>query len=335
MSLKKKNIFFVSGVVILFVSLYWTGTLANPRVGHTGIGHAPSLSPNDKEIAFTYFENDHGALYTAPAEGGEAELLLEPKEGKDDLQPAYSPDGKSLVFLRKWDGEEHLHKQLMLYKDGNAHPLLDEEEFVSYVEFAPDGEHLYFVKNSKYTETYNDRTQPNGFDIYRMNVNTEDIEQITDMNTVSISSLQVIEDGEKLMYSTDYETSSIKIIDLESEETKTVLPESPDYSKAQNPLLSAPRLSPDGKVIAFADVASKTENGTFQYEIFTMDKEGGNITQVTNFADYAGEPLFFQNSNKLFITVDRNFAGRQPDYEYWVVERDGSNRKEVHIEIPQ
>lgn len=137
------------------------------------------------------------------------------------------------------------------------------------------------------------------------------------------------------MYSTSYETSSIKILDLQSEETKTILPESSDYSEAQSPALSAPRLSPDGKVIAFADVASKTENGTFQYEIFTMNMDGENITQATNVDDYASNPLFFQNSQQLLITVDRNFAGRQPDYEYWIVERDGSNKKEIHIEIPE
>ncbi|QAS52041.1 PD40 domain-containing protein [Halobacillus litoralis] len=239
-----------------------------------------------------------------------------------------------MIFLREWDGEEHLYKQLMLYEDGKARSLLDKNEYVPFAEFAPDGEHLYFVKNSKYTETSNNRTQPNGFDIYKMNLGTEDIEQITNMNTVSISSLQVIEDGEKLMYSTSYETSSIEILDLSTGETKTILPESTDYSKAQSPSLSAPRLSPNGEMIAFADVASKSKNGTFQYEIFTMDTEGENISQVTNFSDYAGKPLFFQESNKLFITVDRNFAGRQPDYEYWVVERDGTNRKQVIIEIP-
>lgn len=335
LSLKKKNLLFISGVFILYLCLYWTGTFAATPTGYTGIGKEPALSPNDEELTFTYFQNDHGALYSAPIEGGMAKPLLEPEEGKDDLQPAYSPDGESMLFLREWEGEEHMHKQLMLYKDGGLRPLLGEEEYVPYAAFAPDGEHVYFVKNSKYTETYNNRTQPNGFDIYKMNLNTEEIEQITNMNTVSISSLQIIEGGKKLMYSKSYETSSIKILDLESGKTKTILPVSSDYSKAQSPTLSSPTRSPEGKVIAFADVASKSSNGTFQYEIFTMDTKGENIKQITNFSDYAGHPRFFQHSNHLLVTVDRNFAGREPDYEYWVVERDGSNRKEIHINIPE
>ncbi|QAS52040.1 hypothetical protein [Halobacillus litoralis] len=82
MALKKKNLLFISGVVILFITLYWTGTFADPQTGHTGIGHNPALSPDDQEIAFTYFKNDHGSLYTAPAEGEKQNVSWIRKMGK-------------------------------------------------------------------------------------------------------------------------------------------------------------------------------------------------------------------------------------------------------------
>src|SRR5262249_47553581 len=54
----------------------------------------PRLSPDGSTIAFSY----QGEIWTAPRIGGTMTLLT-PSEGAD-TEPAWSPDGKRVAFLR-------------------------------------------------------------------------------------------------------------------------------------------------------------------------------------------------------------------------------------------
>lgn len=333
MSLLKKNTLFISSMAILFGLLYWTGTLADSPGGPTGLGHTPDLSDDDESIVFTHYQDGQGSLYTVSSEGGEAERLTEPINEKNDTRPVYSSDGK-IAFLREWKGEVHQHQQLMLWEDGKTTPLLDEEEYISDMDFSPDGTQLYLLKNEEYKDIYDDgRTQPSEFDVYKLTIESGEMEEVTNLNSVSINSLQVISE-EELLYKLDYEKHAIERLHLATGETTTMWPESPSYSKAQEPVVGAPRLSPDGNTVAFSDVASTNDSGTYEYEIFTMDPEGDHIKQVTKSSVQAGHPLFFRSSDQIMYTIDRNFAGREPQREYWTVDTDGTDRRQLNITIP-
>ncbi|WP_027956261.1 PD40 domain-containing protein [Halobacillus kuroshimensis] len=333
MSLIKKNILFISSMAVLFGLLYWTGTFADSPGGPTGLGEAPDLSHDDETIVFTYHQDGHGSLYTVSSSGGDAERLTEPEEEKDDTRPVFASDGK-IAFLRQWEGDVHHHQQLMLWEEGKTTPLLDEETYVSDMSFSPDGTQLYLLKNEEYKDVYDDgRTQPTEFDVYKLGIESGEMEEVTDLNSVSINSLQVISE-EELLYKLDYEKHAIERLQLPSGETTTMWPKSLSYSKAQEPVVSGPRLSPDGNTVAFSDVASTNEKGTFEYEIFTMTPNGENIKQITKSSVQAGHPLFFRSSDQILYTIDRNFAGREPQREYWTVDTDGTDRRQLNITIP-
>ncbi|UOR10552.1 TolB family protein [Halobacillus amylolyticus] len=338
MSLKKKNSIFIAVVTIVSVLLYWGGTFADGPSGYTGLGHAPALSPDDTTIAFSYFHNGEAALYTSPSSGGEAQLLHKPDQGYSYIRPSYSPGSSKLVFIKQWEEEERLRSQLMIYNEDEekVRPLIGHEEFVTEAVFSPDGEHIYFLKAGVY-KNYSDIAQkkPHDFDIFKMNIKSGEIEQITSSKAYTMSSLQVSSDGEQLLYSTFDGKDVIKMINLESKNTRTITP-GPDYTSAaaQGPILSSPSLSPDGKTIAFSDVGSKSEHGTYQYELFMMNHKGEKVEQVTNFHEHVSQPIFFHHSSELLVTINRNFAGRNPDNEYWRMEQDGSHAEEILIEIP-
>src|SRR5436305_7360209 len=69
-------------------------------VGLPGVGRAepvrgtryPAISPDGRWIAFSF----QGDLWRVPAEGGRAERLT--THIARDIQPVYSPDGKTLLF---------------------------------------------------------------------------------------------------------------------------------------------------------------------------------------------------------------------------------------------
>ncbi|GGF14269.1 hypothetical protein GCM10010954_11200 [Halobacillus andaensis] len=95
-----------------------------------------------------------------------------------------------------------------------------------------------------------------------------------------------------------------------------------------------PDLSEDDKTIVFPYYQDGDASLSFQYEVFHMTREGEEVEQVTNLHAFAGGTLFFRKSEQFLITVDRNFAGRDHDFEYWIFDRDGSSSKEVIIDIP-
>src|SRR5215212_531513 len=65
--------------------------------------YEPSISPDRKEIAFV----SGGDIWTAPAEGGEARLLV--SHPATELKPLYSPDGRRLAFISTRTGNGDIY----------------------------------------------------------------------------------------------------------------------------------------------------------------------------------------------------------------------------------
>ncbi|MFD2924039.1 TolB family protein [Halobacillus naozhouensis] len=339
MSLKKKNTIFLLIVAVSFGLLYWMGTFAEGPKKRTGLGRSPVLSADGEEIIFSYYKKGDAALYTAPASGGKAHLLLQPKTFDSYVRPAYSPNGTKLLYIKEWEVEGKPYSQLMMYdfEKEQSLPLKDLDHYIKEAVFAPDGTHIYFIKAEGYQKSPNsERVMPEDYDIYKMNLDTYKTDRITTFNLYSLSSLQVSNDGKHLMFSLYNGKDLVQLLNLETKKVETIMP-GPEYESgaANGPTIGSPALSPDGNSIAFSDVATSSENGTYLYEVFTMNINGDDVEQVTNFHEHVTSPAFFPEGEDLLVTVNQNFAGGLPDYEYWRVSKDGSERNEIIIEIPE
>src|SRR3954471_16734531 len=71
----------------------FASTLAAPAPAPRAALSEPSISPDHREIAFVA----GGDIWTAPAAGGEARLLV--AHAAYDSRPLYSPDGTRLAFM--------------------------------------------------------------------------------------------------------------------------------------------------------------------------------------------------------------------------------------------
>src|SRR5919106_1930676 len=100
------------------------------------------LSPDGRTIVFELL----GDLYTLPIAGGEATRIT---SGQGyDMQPAFSPDGKKLVFISDRNGSENVW---VANADGTRARAITTTERESYMSptWAPDGEYVIAAKGAQ------------------------------------------------------------------------------------------------------------------------------------------------------------------------------------------
>ncbi|MBA3642276.1 MAG: PD40 domain-containing protein, partial [Acidobacteria bacterium] len=100
------------------------------------------LSPDGKTIVFELL----GDLYTLPVTGGEATRITSGQAY--DMQPAFSPDGKKLVFISDRNGSENVW---VANADGSKPRAITTTERDSYMSptWAPDGEYVIAAKGAQ------------------------------------------------------------------------------------------------------------------------------------------------------------------------------------------
>ena len=100
------------------------------------------LSPDGRTIVFELL----GDLYTLPVSGGEATRITSGQAY--DMQPAFSPDGKKLVFISDRNGSENVW---VANADGTKPRAITTTERDNYMSpaWAPDGEYVIAAKGAQ------------------------------------------------------------------------------------------------------------------------------------------------------------------------------------------
>jgi imidazolonepropionase-like amidohydrolase/Tol biopolymer transport system component len=98
------------------------------------------VSPDGKSIVFDLL----GDIYSMPIAGGKATLLSGGKAW--DVQPRYSPDGKSISYTSDRDGGDNIW--VMNADGGNKHPVTKETfRLLNNASWTPDGQYLVARKH--------------------------------------------------------------------------------------------------------------------------------------------------------------------------------------------
>ena len=193
-------------------------------------GGGNAVSPDGKEIVFAAGQFKKGVtvvnIWTIPVEGGEpTQLTTSPGQ---DRYPCWSPDGKSIAFIRY---PEHINICIVSTEGGEVRQLTSESHKVQWstISWSPDGKSIAY-----YSEDKTIKVIPVQGGEPRVVVKVEDVS--------SNSELAWSPDGSKLAYSSKGSIWAVLLDGGEPEEIKTGLDAKANHIS----------WSPDGNKIAFS-----------------------------------------------------------------------------------
>ena len=232
------------------------------------------VSPDGEEIAFDLL----GDIYRIPIGGGEAEALTSGVAW--DMQPRYSPDGKSIAFTSDRGGGDNIW---VMARDGTGPKAVTEEKFrlLNSPVWTPDGEYLIAHKHFTSTRSLGagemwlyHRSGGGGVQLTEKPNDQKDAgEPAVSPDGRYVYYSQDTTPGRSFQYNKDSNTQIyvIQRLDRESGETQEYI-SGPGGSVRPTP-------SPDGKSIAFV------RRIRFQSVLFVRDLESGLETPIYHALD--------------------------------------------------
>ncbi len=238
--------------------------------------------------------NKRRDIYIIDADGSNVRNLVSIKV--KELKFSCSPDGRRIVY----DAGDTYGKIMVMSTDGSGKLcLLENDSDIRHIfpAWSPDGARLVFY-------SYNNISQDTK--IYLIDADGGNLTQLTDTSDFSEGSPDWSPDGTRIMYRLRGETW---VMNADGSDQKRLL----------SITARSRKWSPDSTQVVFSSKSSKEDYS----DIYVIDADGGNLTQLTDTSDFSeGSPDWSPDGTRIIYSVEG---------EIWVMNADGSNQKRLLI----
>jgi Tol biopolymer transport system component len=283
-----------AGTVNLIVTV--NGYPSNPLPFTVSTGTNPTPTPGcgtPGKVAFASSRDGNNEIYLMNPDGsGQVRLTNNPAL---DYTPAFSPDGTRIAFSSDRDGNQEIY---VMNADGSGQTRLTNNPALDYFPaWSPDGARIAFTRQVTATN----------LEVFLMNANGTGEANITN-NPANDQMPAWSPDGSKLVFASDRDDTHLELYTMNPNGSGvTRLTNNPggvDYY---------PAWSPDGTKIAFTtDRVSNPHSYDFALEVFVMNANGTNQTNLTNNGRGDLNPAWAPDGSKIIFASDRSSAQYVP-----------------------
>ncbi len=280
--------------------------------GTSGAGQDLSWSPDGKFLAVPDRESPEEplAIFRVSVESGKKERLTSPPaQSPGDHSPAFSPDGRTLAFVREGGGFT-ANIYLMQVADGEPWRLTYNDQPTRGLAWTPDGREIVFSLQPGATGTNSS--------LWRIS-SLGGMPELLSGTAGDASYPAISRQGSRLIYSR--RTSDVNIWRLELSGLTTAR-NRPTRLIASTRTDIYPQISPDGERIAFE--SDRSGSG----EVWVCDRDGRGQVQLTSFVNVnAGYPSWSPDGR--WVAFDAAPEGHQDIY---VISADGGSSRQLTTE---
>jgi Tol biopolymer transport system component len=259
------------------------------------LGHQPWSADGRTLLVSLKSGSGQAVIHRVERDNETAEPLTLPPPGKGDYVASYSPDGKTVVFVRSDDWPLWGNVMSVSAEGGNAELLVKDAGSPA---FHADGRHLLFNRAAN---------------IWELDLDTGEETQLTFESVQPISTLAV-SGTNRIAFQTFWHTTFLYRIDVATGDQRQLTSHTGDNLW--------PRFSPDGETIAYASTR------TGEREIYLHPLDGGRETRLTDRGS-GNLPDWSPDGRHLVIVEQVDSSARR----LTVVNRDGGGAR-VLVEQP-
>lgn len=226
-------------------------------------------------------------ILTMNVDGSNVRRLTHTETG--DLEPSLSPDGKKIAFVTAPSGG--IGQISVMNADGTGRVQLTPSEFFNNAKpsWSPDGSRIAWMGSSPNDGTYG------GNNIFTMNADGSDIVRVPDSRNAIKPRWSP--DGSRFSYSNSFgDDAGLYTINADGT-GKTRLTTIPAFDSDW---------SPDGSQIVFG--AADTSFSAQRYEIWKINVDGSNLTQLTNNNLYDASPTWSLDGSRIAYASIRPYG---------------------------